>query len=90
MRTVFLGHNFTNGNDYRLCIAHRVCYYGLAVSGVVGQCMVFVGTYRRWLSVVGWLMHGVCWLIPQMAVSGWLMFGVCWYMQQVAVSGVVG
>ena len=29
MRTVFWGHNFTNGNDYRLCIAHRVCYYGL-------------------------------------------------------------
>ena len=25
-RTGFLGHNFTNGNDYRLCIAHRVCY----------------------------------------------------------------
>ena len=32
MRTVFLGHNFTNGNDYRLCIAHRVCYYGLTKS----------------------------------------------------------
>ena len=29
MRTVFLGHSFTNGNDYRLCIAHRVCNYGL-------------------------------------------------------------
>ena len=29
MRTVFLGHNFTNGNDYRLCMEHRVCYYGL-------------------------------------------------------------
>ena len=27
--TGFLGHHFTNGNDYRLCIAHRVCYYGL-------------------------------------------------------------
>ena len=29
MRTVFLGHNFTNGNDYRHGIAHRVCDYGL-------------------------------------------------------------
>ena len=31
MRTVFLRHNFTNGNDYRVCMEHRVCYYGLSV-----------------------------------------------------------
>ena len=24
MRTVFSGHNFTNDNDYRLCIAHSL------------------------------------------------------------------
>ena len=28
MRTVFWGHNFTNGNDYRLSKAHRGFYYG--------------------------------------------------------------
>ena len=31
MRIVFLRYNFTNGNAYRLCIAHRVCYYGLLI-----------------------------------------------------------
>ena len=36
MRTVFLGYNFTNGNDYRLCIAHRVCYYGLLLRWFLG------------------------------------------------------
>ena len=25
----------TNGNDYRICIAHRVCYHGISVVGII-------------------------------------------------------
>ena len=34
-RTGFLGHNITNDDDYGLCFAHIVGYYGLAIADAI-------------------------------------------------------
>ena len=75
---------------------YGVCWYmqQVAVRGVADLCMVFVGTYHRWLSAV-WLVNVWCLLVHAAGGCqwcGWLVYGVAgtYHRWLSAVSGVVG
>ena len=49
-------HNFTNANDFRLCIANRVCYYG-PVFLCVFSLLIYKKERRWYITLSYWNFH---------------------------------